>query len=95
MNDWLFFWTESKKSEKDKKSRSATMPAPGSPSRAPHPVASDTETGVESGLDKGMTTGGETENEGTGTLDGKGKSGKPAKKSKSFKNPFAAKSKKN
>lgn len=88
--------TKSKK-DKDKKTRSATMPAPPaqpvSPA-APHPVASDTETGVESGLDKGMTTGGETENEGTGTLDGKGK-GKPAKKAKSFKNPFSGKSKKN
>ncbi len=52
-------------------------------------VASDTETGAESGLDKGAATGGETETEGTGTL---GKSGKP-KKTKSFKNPFGGKKK--
>lgn len=87
---------QSKSSKKDKKGKSATMPHPaaGSPvsPASGAQVASDTETGVESGHDKGMTTGGETENEGTGTLDGK-KSGKPAKKTKSFKNPFSVKKK--
>ena len=50
---------------------------------------SDTETGAESGQDRGLTTGGETENEGVGA---DGKKNKP-KKVKSFKNPFSSKNK--
>ena len=56
--------------------------SPGGSAGNQQQVASDT----ESGLDKGLTTGGETENEATGTLDGKGS--KKTKKTKSFKMPF-------